>query len=110
MTRIIGNITNELLKWLVLRRLGLEILVPRERTLSPEDIAKAPLSLSYDCYCVSFGFWCPKNTVKEMLANCLGPQFSGRNRVTVGKGKNMFGNCIAYHGTSCYSLQHGHDK
>lgn len=69
MTRITGNITNELLKWLVPKSLGLEILVSRKRTLPLEDIAKAPLSLNCDCYCVSFGSLCPKNTIKEVLAD-----------------------------------------
>ena len=109
MTRITGNTTNELLKWLVLKSLGLEILVPRKRTLPLENIVKAPLSLNYDCYCVSFGFLCPKNAVKEILADWW-PQFSRRNRVTIGKGKNMFGNHITYLSTSCCSLHHVADK
>ena len=41
-TEITRSITNQFLKWTVLRSLGSDILVPRERTLPPEDIAQAP--------------------------------------------------------------------
>lgn len=64
-TRITRSVTNQFLKWTVPRSLGSDILVPRERTVPPVDIAQAPLSLRCDHRRVSFGFLCPRSMSKK---------------------------------------------